>query len=138
VTEPYDVELSGPAVRAIREELPEALATAIIEFHTRGLRETQRRVGQPLRHELEGPWSARRGAFRVIYEIDETDRLIRGCCASTTDATPTARSDRPSTVPNLGRRDSGLLAHADGAERTSWATSHHDLHSSTVTGIALR
>jgi hypothetical protein len=40
VTEPYELEVSGPAVRAIREELPEAAAAAIIEFLTGGLRET--------------------------------------------------------------------------------------------------
>ena len=77
MTAPYDLELSGPAVRAIREELPEAVAAAIIEFLTGGLRENPRRVGHPLHHDLEGLWSARRGTFRVIYEIDEEDRLIR-------------------------------------------------------------
>jgi mRNA interferase RelE/StbE len=77
VTEPYELEVAGPAVRAIREELPEAVAAAVIEFLTGGLRENPRRVGHPLQRELEGLWSARRGSFRVIYEINEPDHLIR-------------------------------------------------------------
>ena len=32
---------------------------------------TARRVGHPLRRELEGLWSARRGVYRVDYEIDD-------------------------------------------------------------------
>ena len=30
-----------------------------------------RRVGHPLRNEVVGLWSARRGPYRVIYEIDD-------------------------------------------------------------------
>ena len=77
MTGPYDVELAGPAVRAIQHDLSESVATAIIEFLTGGLRENPHRAGHPLKRELAGLWSARRGAFRVIYEIDETHRLIR-------------------------------------------------------------
>jgi mRNA-degrading endonuclease RelE of RelBE toxin-antitoxin system len=34
----------------------------------------QRRVGKPLRRELSGLWSAWRGSYRVIYEIEKTKR----------------------------------------------------------------
>jgi mRNA-degrading endonuclease RelE of RelBE toxin-antitoxin system len=35
-----------------------------------------RHAGKPLRFELEGRWSARRGPFRVVYEIDARRRLV--------------------------------------------------------------
>jgi len=35
-----------------------------------------KRMGKPLRLELEGLWSARRGPFRVIYRIDEDAHLV--------------------------------------------------------------
>jgi mRNA interferase RelE/StbE len=34
------------------------------------------RAGKPLRGELEGLYSARRGDFRVIYEILEEERIV--------------------------------------------------------------
>ena len=34
------------------------------------------RVGKPLVRELEGYRSARRGAYRVVYRIDETARTV--------------------------------------------------------------
>jgi mRNA interferase RelE/StbE len=33
-------------------------------------------VGKPLRRDLEGLWSARRGPYRVIYEIDEPAKRV--------------------------------------------------------------
>ena len=33
-------------------------------------------VGKPLQRELEGYWSARRGAYRVIYRLDEDEGLV--------------------------------------------------------------
>lgn len=35
-----------------------------------------RRAGKPLRGELEGLFSARRGDFRVIYEILEDEHVV--------------------------------------------------------------
>ncbi len=35
-----------------------------------------RRLGKQLRFELEGLWVARRGPFRIIYEIDQTSRVV--------------------------------------------------------------
>ena len=34
-------------------------------------------MGNPLGPELEGLWSARRGSYRVIYRIDEGERLVQ-------------------------------------------------------------
>jgi mRNA-degrading endonuclease RelE of RelBE toxin-antitoxin system len=34
------------------------------------------RVGTPLRGQLEGIWSARRGTYRVLYRIEEETREV--------------------------------------------------------------
>lgn len=67
----YEVILSPAARRALSEELPEAVAAACFEFIKGPLAENPRRVGKPLRNELAGTYSARRGEFRVIYDIDD-------------------------------------------------------------------
>lgn len=67
----YEVVLSPTARRALAEELPEAVAAACFEFPKGPLAENPRRVGKPLRNELAGTYSARRGEFRVIYGIDD-------------------------------------------------------------------
>jgi len=77
VTEPrYEVVVTAPAARAIREILPEAVAFAVIDFITGPLLENPRRVGAALRNELEGVWSARRGTYRVLYRIDDERREV--------------------------------------------------------------
>lgn len=40
------------------------------------LSEVPRRVGKPLLGELTGLFSARRGDYRVVYEIDEDNRVV--------------------------------------------------------------
>ncbi len=67
----YEVILSPGARRALSDELPEAVAAACFEFIVGPLAENPRRVGKPLRNELAGTYSARRGEFRVIYDIDD-------------------------------------------------------------------
>jgi mRNA-degrading endonuclease RelE of RelBE toxin-antitoxin system len=73
---PYDLVVARPAARAISDHLPEAVATAVIDLITGPLIDNPQRVGKPLRHELEGVWSARRGTFRILYEIKGTDREV--------------------------------------------------------------
>lgn len=72
----YELVVAAPAARAIRESLPEAVAFAVIDFITGPLLENPRRVGAPLRGELEGIWSARRGTYRVLYRVDEENREV--------------------------------------------------------------
>ncbi len=74
---PYDLVVAGPAARAIADVLPEAIAVAVIALITGDLLGAPRRVGKPLRRELEGLWVARRGTFRVVYRIDdETHEVV--------------------------------------------------------------
>ena len=56
--------------------LPDRMAGAVVEFLVGPLCENPHRVGHPLQRELAGLWSARRGAYRVIYEIDDDEWLI--------------------------------------------------------------
>ncbi len=67
----YEIVVTAPAARAIREVLPEAVAFAVIDFMTGPLLDNPRRVGAPLRDELQGVWSARRGTYRILYRIDD-------------------------------------------------------------------
>ncbi len=60
----------------IADELPEAVAAAVVEFMTGDLLREPRRVGKPLRRELEGRWAARRGSYRVLYLIDEPRGVV--------------------------------------------------------------
>lgn len=71
---PWRIQVAGPAVRDI-ERLPQKYATAVIEMLST-LAENPKRLGKPLRFELEGRWSARRGPYRVVYKIDEDARLV--------------------------------------------------------------
>ena len=57
--------------------LPDSVAAAIVEFMIGALAEAPQRVGKPLQRELAGYWSARRGAYRVIYRIEESNDVVR-------------------------------------------------------------
>lgn len=73
---PYELVVARPAARALAEELPEAIAIAVIDLITGPLVENPRRVGRALRNELAGVHSARRGTYRVLYRIDEGAREV--------------------------------------------------------------
>jgi mRNA interferase RelE/StbE len=73
----YTVLLSPAAKRAIERDLPEAVAAAVVDFLFGPLAEDPHRVGKPLRLQLEGYWSARRGQYRVIYSIHDDEVLVR-------------------------------------------------------------
>jgi mRNA-degrading endonuclease RelE of RelBE toxin-antitoxin system len=74
---PYKLIISGPAARALAGRLPEKVATAVHEFITTTLLENPRRLGKPLLlPPYEGTWSARRGAYRVLYEIDDQNHTV--------------------------------------------------------------
>lgn len=71
----YRITWTSPARRAIENELPEAVATAVWEFVNGPLTDNPQRVGKRLLGTLKGFWSARRGQYRVIYAIDD-DRVV--------------------------------------------------------------
>lgn len=73
---PYQLRVARPAARAIANELPEAVAAAVVELITGDLLRAPRTVGKPLQRELEGRWAARRGSYRVLYAIDEEAGVV--------------------------------------------------------------
>lgn len=73
----YRIELAPAARRALTHGLPEAVAAACANFLHDVLAVDPRRVGKPLRDELAGRYSARRGEFRVIYEIHDDIVVVR-------------------------------------------------------------
>jgi mRNA interferase RelE/StbE len=70
----WHVLVMGPAQRQI-DRLPVSVAAAVIE--TLGaIASNPRRLGKPLRFELEGCWSARRGPYRIVYRIDDSTHTV--------------------------------------------------------------
>ncbi|TMB87798.1 MAG: type II toxin-antitoxin system RelE/ParE family toxin [Chloroflexi bacterium] len=65
-----------PSARRDLNRLKEAAASAVLEAIDH-IADAPYRMGEPLRLELEGLWSARRGPYRVIYHIDEGERLVQ-------------------------------------------------------------
>ncbi len=66
----HRVQLASTAIRSL-DRLSPRYAHAIIEFIYGPLADNPHRVGKPLRGELLGFHSARRGDYRIIYEIDD-------------------------------------------------------------------
>ena len=76
----YELSLAPSARRTLAEGpprgLPLAVTAAVVEFLTGTLLDNPRKVGKPLARELSGYLSARRGAYRVVYRIDEDARVV--------------------------------------------------------------
>jgi mRNA interferase RelE/StbE len=73
----YRLQVTGPAARTLAGHLPKKIAAAVYEFVTTTLLENPRRVGKRLiLPPFEGTWGARRGTYRVLYEIDEEDPVV--------------------------------------------------------------
>jgi mRNA-degrading endonuclease RelE of RelBE toxin-antitoxin system len=72
----WDVLLSPSAIRNL-DQLSPRVVPAIIEFLYGPLAGNPLRVGKPLRGDFEGSYSARRGAYRVLYEVDPDPRVVR-------------------------------------------------------------
>lgn len=72
---PYRLEFAGMAGRAM-DRLPEKAAAAAVEFCFGPLATNPRRVGKPLTHQLAGLHAARRGEYRVVYQIDDDGGVV--------------------------------------------------------------
>jgi len=62
----------------LSERLPSAVAVAVLEFLHGDLLRAPRRVGHELQRELLGTWSARRGSYRILYEIHDDVPEVSG------------------------------------------------------------
>lgn len=72
----YAVRFSTAARRALADTLPESVATAAFELITGALSENPQRLGKQLAEPLYPLYSARRGSYRVIYRIVDSEHLI--------------------------------------------------------------
>ena len=75
MSESRDVRISARAEPDIAR-LPEKIAVACVEFIFGALAENPYRVGTELRGQLAGLRSARRGSYRIIYQVDEERHRI--------------------------------------------------------------
>ena len=71
----YQLRVTPPALRQL-ERLHENTAAAIVEFMLGALVENPYRVGGRLQRELAGLHSARRGAYRLVYEIVDEEHAV--------------------------------------------------------------
>jgi mRNA interferase RelE/StbE len=73
--QPWRVVVMAPA-RRVFDRLPISVAAAVLETLD-AIAENPKRLGKRLMLEHEGRFSARRGPYRIIYELDEDDHLVR-------------------------------------------------------------
>lgn len=71
----HRVVMARSASRQLAERLPETVAIACLEFILGPLADPHR-VGAPLRPPFQGQFRARRGEYRVRYEITETEVVV--------------------------------------------------------------
>lgn len=71
----WRVEVSAEADRALLR-LPEKIAAAVVEFITGRLPTIPHRLSKPMRYELEGWHVARRGDYRVTFQILEEEHVL--------------------------------------------------------------
>jgi mRNA-degrading endonuclease RelE of RelBE toxin-antitoxin system len=74
--DPYELRTTSTVRRALSEILPEAVATAAYEFITGPLLREPYRVGKRLLLPMDDRFSARRGTYRIIYRIDDKNRIV--------------------------------------------------------------
>lgn len=71
----YEVEITPEGLRHLNE-LPEKIREAALSAVLGTIAENPRRLGKPLFGELEGLTVARRGDYRIIYEIFEEEQVV--------------------------------------------------------------
>lgn len=77
MTEPrrWKIEVDGAARRGLHR-LPEKVSAAIVELITGALADDPYRLSKPLRGELADYRSARRGDYRVLIRIDDSEHVV--------------------------------------------------------------
>lgn len=71
----YEVQITPEGLRHL-DRLPGKIRHAALETILGPLAENPHRLGKPLVGELEGLHSARRGSYRIIYEIIEDETVV--------------------------------------------------------------
>ncbi len=73
--QPYRV-VPAPRVRRDLQRLPEGVAAACIEYIQGGIARNPHRVGKRLLGPFAGCHAARRGSYRIVYRIDDENRVV--------------------------------------------------------------
>ena len=71
----YEVEITPEGLRHLNR-LPIRVRDAALTSIFGSIAENPQRLGKPLVGELDGLYSARRGGYRIVYEIFEDDRIV--------------------------------------------------------------
>ena len=71
----YEVIFS-PTARREMSSVPPRVIPAIVELVYGDLAAFPRRVGKPLERELAGSFSARRGSYRILYDVDDDAQRV--------------------------------------------------------------
>jgi mRNA-degrading endonuclease RelE of RelBE toxin-antitoxin system len=71
----WRVVVMAPARREF-DRLPISVAAAVLDTLD-AIAQNPKRLGKPLMFEHEGRFSARRGPYRIIYELEEEAHLVR-------------------------------------------------------------
>jgi mRNA interferase RelE/StbE len=66
----------SPTAARDTERIPPRIVPAIVEFVYGDLAKSPKRVGKPLARELSGIFSARRGSYRVLYDVDDENQMV--------------------------------------------------------------
>lgn len=71
----YEVEITKEGLRHLAR-LPSKVRDAAIALMLGAMAESPQQVGKPLVGDLAGLWSARRGDYRIVHEIDDDARTV--------------------------------------------------------------
>ncbi len=71
----YEVEITPEGLRDLHD-LPEKVRAAALESILGPIADNPQRIGKPPLGELEGLRSARRGDYRIIYEVLEEEGVV--------------------------------------------------------------
>lgn len=71
----YRIEFTASARRDLTR-IPDKVRPAIFEMIDGPLAENPQRVGKPLELQLAGLHVARRGEYRIVYQVDEAEALV--------------------------------------------------------------
>jgi mRNA interferase RelE/StbE len=74
-TPEYRAVLTGSALRSL-QAVPRRVAEPLWAFIFGSLAEEPKRRGKPLKGELTGRWSARRGHYRIVYRLDDDTKAM--------------------------------------------------------------
>jgi mRNA-degrading endonuclease RelE of RelBE toxin-antitoxin system len=69
------MKFSPGALRGL-ERLPSGVAAAVVQFATATLPQDPIRMSKPLRGDLDGLRTARRGDYRVLFSLDQEAEMV--------------------------------------------------------------